>query len=341
MLYPAAVLAGVSHFNIAGHMTGPTHKIATRLTTAAIVILSSCFYIYSIYRNFDEIPSLELNSLTSLVVLFSVVLVVFNIFIGGLIWHLLLRANGVLLSFFKTQSIYSVSQFGKYLPGNIGQHLGRVVMARDAGIPYPAILSTMLIEMLWGTGIGVGLALTALFTLGIDLTAGFQISPALLALAAVLVFTLPWLGIWGMNRYFPRIVARLTGGAAIPAPRLQTAMIIAILILLAFLVLGIILKLQAVYLFGVNRSTPLELACLFSLAWLAGYFTPGAPGGLGTREAIMVLVFSPVLGAGVAVGLGISLRVTTTIGDGMAFLLGLLFRRCSSQKAETNAGHGN
>jgi hypothetical protein len=51
----------------------------------------------------------------------------------------------------------------------------------------------------------------------------------------------------------------------------------------------------------------------------------------------MVLVLSPVLGEGVAVGLGISLRITTTIGDGMAFLLGLLFRRCCLQKTETSA----
>ncbi len=182
--------------------------------------------------------------------------------------------NGTKISFRETQTIFSIAQFGKYLPGNVGQHLGRVVMAREAGIPLPVILSTMLVEMLWGVGIGLGLALLGLFLLGTDQAAMARIhfSPVLLALATILIFTVPWLSIWLLNRHSSRTVARLTGSATLPLSKLRTAMIVAALLLLAFIITGSVLKLQAVYLFGVNQSTPFELACLFSFAWLAGYF---------------------------------------------------------------------
>jgi uncharacterized membrane protein YbhN (UPF0104 family) len=66
---------------------------------------------------------------------------------------------------------------------------------------------------------------------------------------------------------------------------------------------------------------------LFAIAWIAGYLVPGAPGGLGVREAMMVMVLSPVLGAGAAVGLSLTLRLTTTLGDAVAFGLGIIGRK--------------
>jgi hypothetical protein len=91
--------------------------------------------------------------------------------------------------------------------------------------------------------------------------------------------------------------------------------------------MGLMLKLQAQWFFGVTEGSVFELTCLFAVAWLAGYVVPGAPGGLGVREAMMVLLLSPILGAGTAVGLGVTLRVTTTVGDAVAFLIGLWLRR--------------
>jgi uncharacterized membrane protein YbhN (UPF0104 family) len=95
----------------------------------------------------------------------------------------------------------------------------------------------------------------------------------------------------------------------------------------------LILKLQAQFLFGVTNGSVLALTCLFSLAWVAGYLTPGAPGGLGIREAMMVLLLPPVVGTGAAVGLGITLRIATTVGDATAFLIGLAMRRRFNRSA--------
>ena len=104
--------------------------------------------------------------------------------------------------------------------------------------------------------------------------------------------------------------------------------------------MGLTLKLQARWLFRVGDGSVMELTCLFAVAWVAGYLTPGAPGGLGVREAMMVLLLSPVVGSGAAVGLGITMRITTTLGDAVAFFVGLIWRHrldTSSPLKDSNA----
>ena len=298
-----------------------------------ITLLAVGFYIDYAIRNFNMIPLLNWTPESIAIALLSVVLIVFSIAIVGTIWQFLLRDNCILTSWKQAQIILYITQFGKYLPGNIGQHVGRVVMARDIGIPVPIILNTMVIEMLWGAGIGAGLSILALllFVDGQALGLNVNVGPLNLGLGVALLLFMPWLGIGFLNKYLPKLAKRLSGGGVIATPKLLTAVIVAVLFLLCFVIMGLILKLQAQWFFGVTKGNVIELTCLFSVAWLAGYLLPGAPAGLGVREAMMVLLLSPVLGAGTAVGLSITLRVTTTVGDAVAFMLGLTMRKLNSR----------
>ena len=296
-------------------------------TTVSLMAVG--FFVHYAVHNFDKIPPLNWSPESTAIALFSVALVVFGIGIVGAIWYILLRDNGILTSWKQTQIVFAISQFGKYLPGNVGHHVGRVVMARKIGIPVPITLSTMLVEMLWGAGTAAGLAILSLIlfvdgqTLGLQL----QLGSVQLGLGVVLLLFMPWLGIGFLNRYLPGLAKRLSGGGAIVAPRLRTILAVAVLFLLCFVVMGLILKLQAQWFFGVTEGSVFELTCLFAVAWLAGYLVPGAPAGLGVREAMMVLVLSPLLGSGVAVGLGVTLRATTTMGDAVAFLIGVVGKK--------------
>jgi len=297
--------------------------------SVAVALLAIGFFIHYAMQNFAAIPSLNWGGVSAAIGLFSVALVVFGIGIVGSIWHLLLRDHGLSTSWRQSQTIFAIAQFGKYLPGNVGHHVGRVFMAREVGIPVPITVNTMLVEMFWGVGIAAGLTLLSLL-LFVDnrvLDLQWLLGPVRLGFSVALLLFLPWLGIGFLNRYLPGLVKRLTGEDAIVAPRLGTALAVAILFLLCFLMMGLMLKLQAQWFFGVTEGSVFELTCLFAVAWLAGYVVPGAPGGLGVREAMMVLLLSPILGAGTAVGLGVTLRVTTTVGDAVAFLIGLWLRR--------------
>jgi hypothetical protein len=298
----------------------------------AIVLLAIVFFVHYALHNFDKIPYFKWGPWAIVIALISVALATSSIGIVGAIWYMLLRENAVSTSWKNVQIIFFIAQFGKYLPGNVGHHIGRVVMARAIGIPVPITLNTMLVEVLWGTSIAAGLSMISLllFVDGQLLGLQFKIGPLQLFFGVVLLFILPWMGIRFLNRYLPGLANRLSGGSAIAAPKMSTALTVSVLFLLCFVLMGLILKLQAQWLFGVSEGSVFELTCLFAIIWLAGYLVPGAPAGLGVREAMMVLLLTPMFGAGVAVGLGVTLRVTTTVGDAVAFALGILARKLST-----------
>jgi len=300
--------------------------------TLIVAALSVFYFALEAFHHFREVPDFSLGIESISIAVLSVCLTVLGTGLGALIWRFLLVDSGAIASWKQVLPIFFIAQFGKYLPGNIGHHVGRVFMARKIGIPVPITLSTMLVEMLWGAGIGAGLAVLSLI-LSVDgqrLALKFQLGPVQLGLGVVLLLFMPWLGIGFLNRCLPGLAKRLSGGSAIATPKLSTALAVAVLFLLCFVVMGLILKLQAQWFFGVTEGGIFELTCLFAIAWLAGYLVPGAPGGLGVREAMMVLLLSPVLGAGAAVGLGVTLRLTTTVGDAVAFLLGVMGRRLTT-----------
>lgn len=308
-------------------------RIHYRVFSAVFTVLASGFFISYAIDHFKDIPSVQWGHEAIGVLAFSVALIVLSIGIGGLIWQFLLRDHDITVSNSKIQEIFLVAQFGKYLPGNVGQHVGRVYMAREAGVPLAVTINTMLMEVFWGAGVGAGLGLLSLlfFVDPASLTGFVGISPMALALLLPVALLLPWLGIRFINFFLPWLARKLSGGGRIVEPRLQTAVVVAGLFALSFLIMGIILHFQAQWLFRHAGGSIIELTCLFAIAWIAGYLMPGAPAGLGIREAMMIVLLTPIFGSGVAVGLSITLRMTTTLGDVLAFLIGI-FARWSSRK---------
>jgi uncharacterized membrane protein YbhN (UPF0104 family) len=71
----------------------------------------------------------------------------------------------------------------------------------------------------------------------------------------------------------------------------------------------------------------------FASSWLLGFLAPGAPAGLGVREAALALWLEPALGAPSAVLLIVLLRVATTLGDLGNFAWGSM--RLASLRART------
>jgi hypothetical protein len=301
-------------------------KGGAKLLSLAIFLIALSFYGWSLWSYRTQLQEFTIDTSSIIVLVVSSLLAAIMVMIGGVIWFFLLRDYKVPVYPVAAITVFSVAQFGKYLPGNVGHYFGRVVLARNIGISLSITLSTMVIEMLWGMCVGIGLTLLSLtfFVEGRSLGPYQNIAPVTLGLSTAFLLVTPWLGVGFLNRCFPRLANRLSGGGPMISPRLHTALLVAALFLVSFAIMGLILKLQAQWLFGVTSSSMYELTCLFAAAWLAGYVVPGAPGGLGVREAVIVLLFSPVLGAGAAVGLGVTLRVTTILGDAMAFAIGVL-----------------
>lgn len=91
----------------------------------------------------------------------------------------------------------------------------------------------------------------------------------------------------------------------------------------SFLIVGGIIGLLLLAFYGPSSGNLLFRTGLFSLTWVAGFMTPGAPAGLEIREAVL----GATCGVGIAVGFSLVLRMVTIGGDGLAFATGILVRR--------------
>ena len=225
--------------------------------------------------------------------------------------------------------VFFLSQLGKYLPGNVGQFLGRGVLARSTGIPVGVAVGTAVFEGVWCLVISLTLTLLSTWVL-YDLVTLQSVNPAFASMAGcllVLALVLPWLSVKVLNTVLPKLSRRVGGGALLRLPRLRTSLLVSLLILTNFMLLGSVLKMQAEVFFSSPPVDWLSITLLFNSAWVAGYVVPGAPGGLGVREAMMVVLLTPLTGAPIAAGLAVSMRLTSLLGDGLTILIGAISGR--------------
>ncbi|MDZ4300503.1 MAG: lysylphosphatidylglycerol synthase domain-containing protein [Pseudomonas sp.] len=294
-----------------------------------MVLASLGYFAYVLHESAADIPAIDWNKVSVSSFLFSCLGTVYTIFATGVMWKILLNDHHDKTSVYKVIQVLAISQIGKYLPGNIGQFVGRVGLAKQAGISYGASAGTILVETLWNLAICAGLALSALVFF-METAEGdplLTLDPLHLGGAFVVLLVAPWIGIHLLNRFFPALSCKLSAGQLMAQPSWRSATAAVLIYATNFLVLGSILNLHSHGIFELRHADSTAMALMFSAAWIVGYVMPGAPGGLGVREAMIVLLLTPLVGPGAAIGLSVTTRLASIIGDGIAFALGLFSKR--------------
>ncbi|QCB46087.1 lysylphosphatidylglycerol synthase domain-containing protein [Hydrogenophaga sp. PAMC20947] len=299
-----------------------------RVIMIGLLLLASGYFLYHLWGNFHQLPNVVWNKATVVALSLSVLGTWVTIALIALIWVLLLRDQNVQMPYLEALQIIAVSQMGKYLPGNIGHFTGRVLLGKAAGVPAGKTIATMAIETFWTLAISASFTLAALVFFVHDLHQGLvdNAHPVYMAALSIALLLAPFVGIQVFNVMLPKLSRKLGRGALLVRPQLTTAVMVSLLMMLCFAILGSILELQAISLFGHGEGNWLQLTLLFTVAWTVGYMLPGAPGGLGVREAMMMQLLTPVIGIEVALGVSLTMRATSMVGDASAFLLGMLFR---------------
>lgn len=193
--------------------------------------------------------------------------------------------------------VYGLSQLAKYVPGNIFHLAGRQAYGMAAGIS------------------AMSLAKSTAWELGLIAIAGALFSTMLAP------FVLPGLPSIVAATLFVIIVATL----AISIRRYVSRNLAwAFLWQVGFLIIS-----GSVFVWILAIVTPSHLASLafsmlcgaYVIAWLAGLVTPGAPAGIGIREAVLLFLLGNTLPHAdllLAVLLG---RIVTVAGDGLYFMV--------------------
>jgi glycosyltransferase 2 family protein len=251
--------------------------------------------------------------------------------LSALGWQVLLRGFDVTLKFRTLVEILAIAQFAKYLPGNVGVHLGRAGMVATHGVGGRAIVGSLLTEMMLAVvaalGVGAfGLWLTRSGILDIlRVHAGRSLTLAGVFLASAV---LAWLVLWRIPGPARTWMTRQSWPGW--RPMLRATFLYALNY--ALIALGILIMAHLL-LPGTRHDFPLLLTA-FPLAWVAGFFAPGAPAGLGIRETLMLLILRTGYAEADALVIVVGARVATILGDVAAFLTGslslLLSRRAAA-----------
>jgi len=226
-------------------------------------------------------------------------------------WRRLMHRLGVPVSRSWAIRAYAVSQLAKYVPGNIFQFAGRQAIGLAAGIGNGPLVKSTVYEL-------------ALLTIG-----GLLFSPLVLPL--VLTGLPNWIG-WASFAGAAAIVlcvACRIGGVDFGA---------AATFYLAFLTLSGVVFVVACDLAGAPSRRELypAIAGAYVVAWLVGLVTPGAPAGIGVREAILLVLLGglstgPVILLAVVIG-----RTITVLGDLLFFAGGQVIGRFYGAGDERN-----
>lgn len=295
-----------------------------------ILVASAVYCVVFLVENFSSLPSLEWTS-PQIYLSFSTAVGAYlvSLMVSFATWHLLLRAVGEKSSVVAALAIGMISQFAKYVPGNVAHLIGRIALARRYGFGTVRVGLSMTIEIGCAVIAGLTVAAFAFVIEGPPRLGGTSRlpSPLTLVLFASGLAVVPLVATQVLKRWRPEFLKRQLDQAAVSAPSATVLVVCFFLYLLVFLILGLMLYLVVRGVFDATPAPYWLLAGVFALAWVAGFLTPGAPGGLGVREALLLVSLDPLYGAGPALGMTIGLRIVTTVGDILALLVGFLFHR--------------
>jgi uncharacterized membrane protein YbhN (UPF0104 family) len=298
-----------------------------------ITVLTLSFVSISLLSNGRALLQLRLDLQGWLWLVLGLGVSVLSLVVNGLVWGWVLRWLGLRPRWEPLVALYLVTNLRKFLPGGFWHLASRVQILRsgppDSPLAGPvttplALLATLLDPLL------AAIAALALLALG-----GPQGGLALLGLLPLALLRPRWLN--PLLHRLERKRARALGldrelereGRAAAVPGWPWPPLLGELAFVLFRFGGFACCVLA---FDLQLSSDWRTWLAgFSLAWTAGLVVPGAPGGLGVFETVLLLRLSHQIPEPSLLAVALTYRLVVTLGDllgaGLADLDGRLARR--------------
>ncbi len=208
----------------------------------------------------------------------------------ALFWHRLLRVVGTQPPASASARAYFIAHLGKYVPGKAWALVLRVTLIHPAGVSAGLATLTAMYETLTLMASGALLAVVLFAVQSLE-SADHWKALGLLALAGIPI----------LPGVFNRLVALVARKAVAAPPRLRATTLLSGLALTACTWALMGLSLAALLRALMPEAPPWDLAAwgrctaFVALAYVAGFLTLPAPGGLGVRELVLQRLLTPEL----------------------------------------------
>ena len=280
----------------------------------------------ALVEDFEALPSIDwLSPATVAALSAAVALYSLTLLLGGCAWSLLLckRHNTDQLATILWISL--TTQLAKYLPGNVGHIIGRFALAKMRGFDTIRLGISVTLETMLVIPAALFFAVIA-FLSDERLTGLLRSTRDTLLEEGLISAALGAVAITAFAFYMAMRISRRFSGfikdAIVQAPSPATLTLCLMVYGANYLLVGLSTLIVAQGVLGKDGGDLLILAGIFAIAWLPGFLTPGSPGGLGIREAVLLTGLTPLFGASTALVLALLLRLVTTLGDVVGFVMG-------------------
>ena len=305
-------------------------KSLTKYVGWTALVLALIYVGLELSKHFENLPTVELTVYSAGAICLAILTYSTAMFSWGIGWGVLLIGLGESSSLLKAFSIIGVSQITKYVPGNVVHHIGRVALAKRDGLSATRVLSSMLLELAWMLAAAVSCAALALALGGREVLLEQSYLGGMAAVTfSVSALFAPGLLILILHFQRPRFFFDRFPENYLVSPGMTVFALNYGTQIVSFLLHGAAISVLAIGVLNLESGNYWLSVGVFSFSWLVGFVAPGAPAGLGVRDAVMIAGLSLAYSTGDAIMLAAIHRIVSVVGDVVVFVSALLVRRIS------------
>ena len=291
-----------------------------------IISAAALYFVYQNVINIDlEAAKAKVSySWIPYIVIFIAIYVVLMGFLATGWRYMLELLHGSELPKWRIIGIYTKTQIYKYIPSNLMHVIARIYFATQLGPSKSNVVQSYFLEIVFMVLIGILIVLIS------TLTGSFSLSDELIneirdfSGGKLKGFSLGILVFGALAIGFYLIKALKNYKSSLNRQNLMRLLKLVILLLGFFYGMGLVEYFVFYSLLGMD-ITFLYVIALFTITWLGMFVIPGAPGGIGVREFIVITLLSPIYGPDdPTIGI-IIFRVITVLGDALLLPIGSIF----------------
>jgi hypothetical protein len=230
--------------------------------------------------------------------------------------------------------VYTQSNIYKYLPGNVFQYVGRNKLAADMNISHVDVACATILDIFFSV---VWAGIFSVILLGGRIAGllekyGLKLLIVGFAGVAVLIVLIAALRMKFRDKFseylarYSKAFAKGRRGQFIGGTAFYTVYY-SVSALMYFICISLVVT-------DASLSEQVSFTGAFLFAWIIGFVTIGAPGGIGIREGVMIFVSGDSFADRIVLFV-LVMRISSVLADVFAFSIGRLYLKLSSQKQKT------
>lgn len=285
-------------------------------------ILSFVFVIIAVCKLGLDFTAIDNIPIFALVITISSLLLSCSVYLLGYAWKMW-------ISFFSKHEVnsieavcvYAKANIGKYLPGNVMHYVERNVFAAKYGLNQQAVLTSSVFEVVSMVIAAILLAVCFAYdNLKRIVEQYIGDSIGVIIISGCIILTVVIIAIFILKKKVKDVLEQYS-----LISFMKCFMKCFLLYIVALFMAGVIMV--VLYWYMEKDALALQVVYIISsyiISWVVGFIVPGAPGGIGVREMILLVLLADIAEKDIILTMIVIHRLITIIGDIIAYILALV-----------------